>query len=43
MRKIVAADGVKGLFKGFVFAMACNVPANATMFVVYEISARLFC
>jgi solute carrier family 25 (mitochondrial carnitine/acylcarnitine transporter), member 20/29 len=37
-RKIVAADGVKGLFKGFGPAMARSVPANAATFVAYEIT-----
>ncbi|RLN43287.1 uncharacterized protein C2845_PM01G47110 [Panicum miliaceum] len=38
MRKIVAADGVKGLYKGFGPAMARSVPANAATFVAYEIT-----
>ncbi|GJM91548.1 hypothetical protein PR202_ga07928 [Eleusine coracana subsp. coracana] len=37
-RKIVAADGVKGLYKGFGPAMARSVPANAATFVAYEIT-----
>jgi len=38
LRKIMAADGVKGLYKGFGPAMACSVPANAATFVAYEIT-----
>ncbi|OEL26752.1 Mitochondrial carnitine/acylcarnitine carrier-like protein [Dichanthelium oligosanthes] len=38
LRKIVAADGVKGLYKGFGPAMARSVPANAATFVAYEIT-----
>ncbi|KAL5230403.1 hypothetical protein ABZP36_029179 [Zizania latifolia] len=37
-KKIVAADGVKGLYKGFGPAMARSVPANAATFVAYEIT-----
>ncbi|VAH17464.1 unnamed protein product [Triticum turgidum subsp. durum] len=38
LKKIVAADGVKGLYKGFGPAMARSVPANAATFVAYEIT-----
>jgi solute carrier family 25 (mitochondrial carnitine/acylcarnitine transporter), member 20/29 len=38
LRKIVAADGVKGLYKGFGPAMARSVPACAVTFVAYEIT-----
>jgi len=38
LRKIMAADGVKGLYKGFGPAMARSVPANAATFVAYEIT-----
>uniref|UniRef100_A0A0D9XMU0 Mitochondrial carnitine/acylcarnitine carrier-like protein n=1 Tax=Leersia perrieri TaxID=77586 RepID=A0A0D9XMU0_9ORYZ len=37
-KKILAADGVKGLYKGFGPAMARSVPANAATFVAYEIT-----
>ena len=37
-RKILAADGVKGLYKGFGPAMARNVPANTACFLAYEMS-----
>ncbi|KAL6985782.1 hypothetical protein U1Q18_019155 [Sarracenia purpurea var. burkii] len=37
-RKIVAAEGVKGLYKGFGPAMARSVPANAACFLAYEIT-----
>ncbi|CAK9309490.1 unnamed protein product [Citrullus colocynthis] len=37
-RKIMAFEGVKGLFKGFGPAMARSVPSNAACFLVYEIT-----
>lgn len=37
-RKILAADGVKGLYKGFGPAMARSVPANAACFLAYEMT-----
>lgn len=37
-RKIVAAEGVKGLYKGFGPAMARSVPANAACFLAYEVT-----
>ena len=37
-RKIMALEGVKGLYKGFGPAMARSVPANAVCFLVYEIT-----
>ncbi|KAL5229932.1 hypothetical protein ABZP36_028708 [Zizania latifolia] len=37
-RKILAADGVKGLYKGFGPAMARSVPANAACFLAYEVT-----
>ena len=37
-RKILAADGVKGLYKGFGPALARSVPASAATFVAYEIT-----
>ncbi|GAB2226211.1 hypothetical protein Droror1_Dr00022012 [Drosera rotundifolia] len=37
-RKIVAAEGARGLFKGFGPAMARSVPANAACFLAYEIT-----
>ncbi|CAN6300046.1 unnamed protein product [Urochloa humidicola] len=37
-RKILAADGVRGLYKGFGPAMARSVPANAACFLAYEIT-----
>ncbi|KAL5224883.1 hypothetical protein ABZP36_011522 [Zizania latifolia] len=38
LRKILAADGVKGLYKGFGPAMARSVPANAACFLAYEVT-----
>jgi len=38
LKKIVAAEGVKGLYKGFGPAMARSVPANAATFLAYEIT-----
>jgi solute carrier family 25 carnitine/acylcarnitine transporter 20/29 len=35
--KILASEGVKGLYKGFGPAMARSVPANAACFLAYEI------
>ncbi|CAN6311793.1 unnamed protein product [Urochloa humidicola] len=37
-RKILAADSVRGLYKGFGPAMARSVPANAACFLAYEIT-----
>ncbi|CAH9116694.1 unnamed protein product [Cuscuta europaea] len=37
-RKIFAAEGVKGLYKGFGPAMARSVPANAACFLAYEVT-----
>lgn len=37
-RKILAAEGVKGLYKGFTPAMARSVPANAACFLAYEVT-----
>ncbi|KAL6906344.1 hypothetical protein ACP4OV_003945 [Aristida adscensionis] len=37
-RKILAADGAKGLYKGFGPAMARSVPANGACFLAYEIT-----
>ncbi|CAK9309486.1 unnamed protein product [Citrullus colocynthis] len=37
-RKIMALEGVKGLYKGFGPAMARSVPANAACFLLYEIT-----
>ncbi|KAM7259454.1 hypothetical protein ACFE04_015195 [Oxalis oulophora] len=37
-RKIVASEGVKGLYKGFGPAMARSVPANAACFLAYEMT-----
>ncbi|WVZ57737.1 hypothetical protein U9M48_008084 [Paspalum notatum var. saurae] len=37
-RKILAADGVRGLYKGFGPAMARSVPANAACFLAYEVT-----
>lgn len=37
-RKILASEGVKGLYKGFGPAMARSVPANAACFLAYEIT-----
>lgn len=37
-RKILAAEGVKGLYKGFGPAMARSVPANAACFLAYEMT-----
>ncbi|KAF8689194.1 hypothetical protein HU200_041980 [Digitaria exilis] len=38
VRKILAADGVKGLYKGFGPAKARSVPANAACFLAYEVT-----
>jgi solute carrier family 25 carnitine/acylcarnitine transporter 20/29 len=35
-RKILASEGVKGLYRGFGPAMARSVPANATCFLAYD-------
>jgi solute carrier family 25 carnitine/acylcarnitine transporter 20/29 len=37
-QKILAADGVKGLYKGFGPAMARSVPANGACFLAYELT-----
>ncbi|KAF5201365.1 Mitochondrial carnitine/acylcarnitine carrier-like protein [Thalictrum thalictroides] len=37
-RKIVAAEGVRGLYKGFGPAMARSIPANAACFLAYEVT-----
>ncbi|KAG6503711.1 mitochondrial carnitine/acylcarnitine carrier-like protein [Zingiber officinale] len=37
-RKILASEGVKGLYKGFGPAMARSVPANAACFLAYELT-----
>ena len=37
-RKIVASEGVIGLYKGFGPAMARSVPANAACFLAYEVT-----
>ncbi|KAK3428825.1 mitochondrial carnitine/acylcarnitine carrier-like protein [Eucalyptus grandis] len=36
--KILASEGVKGLYKGFGPAMARSVPANAACFLAYEVT-----
>ncbi|KAL9256800.1 UDP-rhamnose/UDP-galactose transporter 5-like protein [Drosera capensis] len=37
-RKILAAEGAKGLYKGFGPAMARSVPVNAACFLAYEVT-----
>ncbi|XP_057976346.1 mitochondrial carnitine/acylcarnitine carrier-like protein [Malania oleifera] len=37
LRKILASEGVKGLYKGFGPAMVRSVPANAACFLAYEV------
>ncbi|XP_023540497.1 mitochondrial carnitine/acylcarnitine carrier-like protein [Cucurbita pepo subsp. pepo] len=37
-RKLLATEGVKGLYKGFGPAMARSVPANAACFLAYEVT-----
>lgn len=37
-KKIIASEGVKGLYKGFGPAMARSVPANAACFLAYEVT-----
>lgn len=37
-RKIQATEGFKGLYKGFGPAMARSIPANATVFLAYEMT-----
>ncbi|XP_023005490.1 mitochondrial carnitine/acylcarnitine carrier-like protein [Cucurbita maxima] len=37
-RKLLASEGVKGLYKGFGPAMARSVPANAACFLAYEVT-----
>jgi len=41
-RKIMATEGVKGLFRGFAPCMVRSFPANATCFVAYEYTKKLF-
>jgi solute carrier family 25 carnitine/acylcarnitine transporter 20/29 len=36
-QKVYAAEGVKGLFRGFSPAMARSIPANAACFLAYEL------
>jgi solute carrier family 25 carnitine/acylcarnitine transporter 20/29 len=36
-RKVYAAEGVKGLYRGFGPAMARSVPANAVCFFIYDL------
>ena len=38
IRKILASEGVKGLYKGFGPTMARSVPANAACFLAYEVT-----
>ncbi|XP_057976342.1 mitochondrial carnitine/acylcarnitine carrier-like protein [Malania oleifera] len=38
LRKILASEGVKGLYKGFGPAMVRSVPANAACFLAYEVT-----
>ncbi|KAL5725505.1 hypothetical protein ACHQM5_008643 [Ranunculus cassubicifolius] len=38
VRKIVAAEGMKGLYKGFGPAIARSAPANAACFLAYELT-----
>jgi solute carrier family 25 carnitine/acylcarnitine transporter 20/29 len=40
-RKILAAHGARGLWKGFGPALARSFPANAACFAVYEASQQL--
>lgn len=37
-RKILASEGVKGLYKGFGPAMVRSVPANSACFLAYEVT-----
>ncbi|KAG6392713.1 hypothetical protein SASPL_146937 [Salvia splendens] len=37
-KKILKAEGVKGLYKGFGPAMARSIPANAACFLAYEVT-----
>ncbi|KAG6518701.1 mitochondrial carnitine/acylcarnitine carrier-like protein [Zingiber officinale] len=37
-RKILASEGIKGLYRGFGPAMARSVPANAVCFLAYEMT-----
>lgn len=37
-RKILASEGVKGLYRGFGPAMARSIPANAACFLAYEMT-----
>ncbi|XP_047328555.1 mitochondrial carnitine/acylcarnitine carrier-like protein [Impatiens glandulifera] len=37
-KKILKAQGIKGLYRGFGPAMARSIPANATCFLVYEVT-----
>ncbi|KAJ6714833.1 MITOCHONDRIAL CARRIER PROTEIN [Salix viminalis] len=38
LRKILASEGIKGLYKGFGPAMGRSVPANAACFLAYEVT-----
>lgn len=40
-KKILAADGAKGLYRGFGPAMARSVPANGACFLAYEVTRSL--
>lgn len=37
-KKILAAEGVKGLYKGFGPAMCRSIPANGACFLAYEVT-----
>ena len=37
-KKILASEGVKGLYRGFGPAMARSIPANAACFLAYEVT-----
>ncbi|XP_065878983.1 mitochondrial carnitine/acylcarnitine carrier-like protein [Euphorbia lathyris] len=37
-KKLLASEGVKGLYKGFGPAMARSIPANAACFLAYEVT-----
>lgn len=41
-KKILKAEGVKGLYKGFGPAMARSIPANAACFLAYEVTRSSF-
>uniref|UniRef100_A0A452YQ45 Mitochondrial carnitine/acylcarnitine carrier-like protein n=1 Tax=Aegilops tauschii subsp. strangulata TaxID=200361 RepID=A0A452YQ45_AEGTS len=40
-KKILAADGARGLYRGFGPAMARSVPANGACFLAYEVTRSL--